>query len=351
MKTKKFLILAILFTFLGLESQNKEKNIEVLTVAFYNVENLFDTINDTTIRDEASPIMEMNENVRFSVYEKKLNNISAVIADIGRDLTKRPPVIVGLCEVENRKVVEDLVKTEILKNYNYGIIHFDSPDERGIDVSLIYQQLFFTPKNLKSYSLKLYDSDGDRDFTRDQLLVNGDLLGEEINFLVHHWPSRSGGQKTSEPKRIEAAKLNKKIIDSLINLNYNSKIINMGDFNDDPVNKSISQILDVKQKIMSSNFSNYLYNAMFPFFKNGIGTSAYRNNWNVLDQIHVSSSLLNKENKGWLFWKANIFNKPFLINKEGRYKGYPFRSFAGGKFLGGYSDHFPVYLYLFRELN
>ena len=130
MKTKKFLILAILFTFLGLESQNKEKNIEVLTVAFYNVENLFDTINDTTIRDEASPIMEMNENVRSSVYEKKLKNISAVIADIGRDLTKRPPVIVGLCEVENRKVVEDLVKTEILKNYNYGIIHFDSPDER-----------------------------------------------------------------------------------------------------------------------------------------------------------------------------------------------------------------------------
>ena len=351
MKTKKFLILAILFTFLGLESQNKEKNIEVLTVAFYNVENLFDTINDTTIRDEASPIMEMNENVRSSVYEKKLNNISAVIADIGRDLTKRPPVIVGLCEVENRKVVEDLVKTEILKNYNYGIIHFDSPDERGIDVSLIYQQLFFTPKNLKSYSLKLYDSDGDRDFTRDQLLVNGDLLGEEINFLVHHWPSRSGGQKTSEPKRIEAAKLNKKIIDSLINLDYNSKIINMGDFNDDPVNRSISQILDVKQKIMSSNFSNYMYNTMSPFFKNGIGTSAYRNNWNVLDQIHVSSSLLNKENKGWLFWKANIFNKPFLINKEGRYKGYPFRSFAGGKFLGGYSDHFPVYLYLFRELN
>ena len=198
---------------------------------------------------------------------KKLKNISAVIADIGRDLTKRPPVIVGLCEVENRKVVEDLVKTEILKNYNYGIIHFDSPDERGIDVSLIYQQLFFTPKNLKSYSLKLYDSDGDRDYTRDQLLVNGDLLGEEINFLVHHWPSRSGGQKTSEPKRIEAAKLNKKIIDSLINLNYNSKIINMGDFNDDPVNKSISQILDVKQKIMSSNFSNYLYNAMSPFLK------------------------------------------------------------------------------------
>ena len=194
-----------------------------------------------------------------------------------------------MCEVENRKVVEDLVKTEILKNYNYGIIHFDSPDERGIDVSLIYQQLFFTPKNLKSYSLKLYDSDGDRDFTRDQLLVNGDLLGEEINFLVHHWPSRSGGQKTSEPKRIEAAKLNKKIIDSLINLNYNSKIINMGDFNDDPVNKSISQILDVKQKIMSSNFSNYLYNAMYPFFKNGIGTSAYRNNWNVLDLslIHI----------------------------------------------------------------
>ena len=219
MKTKKFLILAILFTSLGLESQNKDKNIEVLTVAFYNVENLFDTINDTTVRDEASPIMEMNENVRSSVYEKKLKNISAVIADIGRDLTKRPPVIVGLCEVENRKVVEDLVKTEILKNYNYGIIHFDSPDERGIDVSLIYQQLFFTPKNLKSYSLKLYDSDGDRDYTRDQLLVNGDLLGEEINFLVHHWPSRSGGQKTSEPKRIEAAKLNKKIIDlSLIHI-------------------------------------------------------------------------------------------------------------------------------------
>ncbi len=326
------------------------KNYEVLTVAFYNVENLFDTLNDPNTKDDART-PEGRDRWTEDIYALKVKNTAKVLAEIGRETTNQPPAVIGLCEVENRQVIVDVLNDPLLKPYNYGIVHIDSPDERGIDVALIYQKKHFLPISFKNHALRLFDKDGTRDYTRDQLLVYGILEKEPVYVLVHHWPSRSGGQKRSEPNRIDAAALNKKLVDSVLQQNPKAKIINMGDFNDEPTNTSVADVLQTTDKKRKALKNKLLYTPMMAFYKQGIGTYCYRGNWNVLDQIHVSGGLLKDKKNGWKFWKAGIYNKPYLINKEGRYKGYPFRSFAGGRFLGGYSDHFAVYAYLIREVR
>ena len=327
-------------------AQSQKYTVE--TIAFYNVENLFDHFDDPKTRDD-DRTPEGRDRWTEEIFEMKLANTAKVIADIGSETTGSPPAIIGLSEVENRYVIERLVDSPALKKYNYGIAHFESPDERGIDVCVLYRKSKFTLLRAKKHFLSLYDSDGDRDFTRDQLVVSGLLDNELIYVIVHHWPSRSGGQASSEPKRIAAGELNRKTVDSIRAINPKAKIINMGDFNDDPNNKSVQEALgavgDREDVIESTTF----YNPMMLFYKKGIGTSCYRDKWNVLDQVHVSPSLLKKSESDWYFWKAGIFNPPYLINKKGRYKGYPFRSFAGGKFTGGYSDHFPVYALLLKK--
>lgn len=330
--------------------QQTNKNYEVVTVAFYNVENLFDTLNDPNTRDD-DRTPEGRDRWTEDIYKIKVKNTAKVLAELGRETTNQPPAVIGLCEVENQQVIVDVLNDPELKPYNYGIVHVDSPDERGIDVALIYQKKYFLPIAFKNHALRLYDNDGTRDYTRDQLLVYGMLAKEPVYFIVHHWPSRSGGQKRSEPNRIDAAKLNKKLVDSVLQQNPKAKIVNMGDFNDDPVNISLAEVLQATDKKRQVFKNKVLYNPMMSFYKQGIGTACYRDNWNVLDQIHVSGGLLKAEKSGWQFWKAGIHNKPYLINKEGRYKGYPFRSYAGGRFLGGYSDHFAVYAYLIREVQ
>lgn len=330
--------------------QQKGKNYEVVTVAFYNVENLFDTLDDPkTLDDDRTP--EGRDRWSMEMYEKKVGNIATVLADIGREQTQRPPAIIGLCEVENRHVVEDVVHNEHLKPYTYGVVHFDSPDERGIDVAFLYQKEAFLPISFKNHVLRIFDEKGARDYTRDQLLVYGLLYKEPIYFVIHHWPSRSGGQQRSEPFRLKAAALNKKLVDSVLQLSPRAKIINMGDFNDDPIDKSVYTVLGATNKKRNAFKKRTLYNPMISFYKQGVGTYCYRDNWNVLDQIHVSGELLKPKKSEWGFWKVGIYNKPYLINSEGKYKGYPYRSFAGGQFLNGYSDHFPVYAYLIREVD
>jgi hypothetical protein len=330
-------------------SQEKDTAYEVVSVAFYNLENLFDTLNDPNTRDD-DRTPEGRDRWTLDVYEKKVTNMATVLAQIGADTTHQPTVVIGLCEVENRQVVEDLILSPMLKPFDYGIVHYDSPDERGIDVALIYQKKHFLPLAFKSHALRLYDEDGERDFTRDQLLVYGLLEKEPIYFMVHHWPSRSGGQKRSEPNRIDAAALNKRVVDSILQQQPGAKIINMGDFNDDPTNKSIAGVLMASSKRDGAIKKQRLYNPMTAFYKRGIGTSCHRDTWHVLDQIHLSPGLLSANKSEWQFWKVGIYNKSFLITKTGRYKGYPFRSFASGHFTGGYSDHFPVYAYLIRGL-
>ena len=345
-------ILGILIVVISINSIAQEKrNFKIHTIAFYNVENLFDTINDVNKNDEASPIMEIKFN-RSEIYNKKVSNMAGVIADIGADLVKKSPSIVGLCEVENRSVIEDLLKDKNLKDKNYEIIHYDSPDERGIDVAMIYNEDVFKITSTKSHELIIYDNKSSkRNYTRDQLVVSGLLENELIHLIVNHWPSRSGGEERSRAGRMAAAELNKKIIDSLQGKYKDAKIITMGDFNDDPHDDSIKKILNAKKHIKDVE-ENGIYNPMETILSDqGIGTNAYRDVWQLFDQILVSKPFLDKNYDNYQFYKAGVFNKSYLINKSGRYKGYPFRSFSWGSFTGGYSDHLPPYIYLIKEIK
>jgi len=346
-KSHWFLILFLLFL-LRIEAQ-KTRVFKVHTIAFYNVENLFDSINDPLKFDEASPIMSLKYN-RCAVYTKKIKNMAKVMADIGAKLSKNAPVIIGLAEIENRQVLEDLANDSSLVKKDYGIIHFDSPDLRGIDVGLLYQKTFFVPTFISNHVLNIYDSSRKRTYTRDQLLVSGKLEGELIHIIVNHWPSRRGGEAMSRPKRIAAAQLNKRIIDSLQAINPYAKIFSMGDLNDNPTNASLKEILRAKKDKDDVELKG-IYNPMEAFFKKGLGTNAYRDSWSLFDQILITKPLLENDYASFRFYKAGIFNPPYLTNKKGRFKGYPFRSFANNQFTNGYSDHFPVYIHIIKEVK
>src|SRR5690554_6196763 len=225
----------------------KEKQYKINTIAFYNVENLFDYEDDPlTFDEEFTP--EGRNNWTKEIYEDKLSKLARVISDIGVDVTGTAPAIIGVAEIENRRVLEDLVNEDLLVSQDYGIVHVDSPDRRGIDVALLYKKKLFTPTNYKAHELILYDSQDQtkRIYTRDQLLVSGMLDGEMVHLIVNHWPSRSGGEERSRPNRLKAAELNKKIMDSLFSEDPYAKIITMGDFNDDPTSPSVKQVLQTK---------------------------------------------------------------------------------------------------------
>ncbi|MDX1603428.1 MAG: endonuclease/exonuclease/phosphatase family protein [Salinimicrobium sediminis] len=331
-------------------SCQEKREYEVVSIAFYNLENLFDTYDDPNIfDDDRTPAGK--DKWTEELYRKKLENMAFAIHEIGREQTNAPPALLGVSEVENRKVLEDLIETPLLAPYNYGIIHFDSPDERGIDVGLLYQKAFFIPLHWSSHELVLYEpkTPSKRDFTRDQLIVTGLLKGEEIHVMVNHWPSRSGGEKLSSHKRENAARLTRRISDSLFRINPYSRIIVMGDFNDDPISKSLSKVLGAKSKRDDLGLDEF-YNPYHSIYRSGAGSSAYRDTWNLFDQILVSKTLTQKNPEKFSFFRAYIFDDPFLITREGQYKGYPFRSFGSTGFTGGYSDHFPVYILLIKEL-
>lgn len=336
-----------LLTFFAYSQQ--EKQYKIRTIAFYNVENLFDTKNDTlTFDDDRTP--NGKDNWTIARYQKKIADISKVLSEIGSNYTKTSPDIIGLCEVENQRVIEDLVSHPNLRDKNYGIVHFDSPDERGIDVALIYKKAVFLPIDFVSHRLLLLNEDEKRDYTRDQLIVSGLLDDEQIYVLVNHWPSRSGGEARSRPNRLTAAKLNKHIIDSILRLDVSAKIISLGDYNDDPSNASLKKILKTKGKIRELKKGD-LFNPMEKLYKKGIGSLAYRDKWNLFDQIFFTENLVALKDTNYRFWKAGIFIPSYLVSKKGRYKGYPFRTYAGGSYSGGYSDHFPVYIYLIKKEN
>ena len=193
----------------------------------------------------------------------------------------------------------------------------------------------------------IFKGDSSRIFTRDVLHVSGEFDGEELHILVNHWPSRRGGEEASRPNRIAAARVNRVIADSIIALNPAAKILIMGDLNDDPTNVSVRGTLRAKSRKKSTKESDF-YNPMSDLYRRGVGSNAYRDNWSLFDQIIISHGLLNADN-GYAFHKANVFNRRFLLQKKGKYKDYPFRTFSGNSYIGGYSDHFPVYVYLIKE--
>jgi hypothetical protein len=295
--------------------------------------------------------MEMKAN-RSEVYKQKVKNMARVIANIGFDMANNAPAVIGVCEIENRKVLEDLVNDPLLLGKDYGIIHFDGPDRRSIDVALLYQKALFKPMDSSSHELLIYDDvTRNRVFTRDQLLVSGKLEGDLIHILVNHWPSRSGGEARSRSKRVGAAKLNKRLIDSLQSIDPYAKIFTMGDLNDDPTNESVKKVLKAKKDKKKVPLKG-IYNPFESMFSDkGYGTTAYRDAWSLFDQIMMTQPLLEDDYSSFRFWKAGIYNKAYLTNKRGRYEGYPFRSFADGGFTNGFSDHFPVYVYLIKEVD
>ena len=342
-------LICISLTFNTFSQEKETKRFKIRTLAFYNLENLFDTINDPTKNDEASPMMEMTTG-RQDAYNRKVHNMARVISDIGFDEAKDMPALLGVAEIENREVLVDVVNDPLLVGKDYGIVHYDSPDRRSIDVALIYQKSMFTPITTSSHELKIFDDQSQkRVYTRDQLLVTGKLDGEVIHVIVNHWPSRSGGEARSRSKRVAAAKLNKYIIDSLQVIDPYAKIFTMGDMNDDPTNASMKEALKAKANKEDVEIKG-IYNPYENFFKKGLGTTAYRDAWSLFDQILMTQPLIEKDYSSYRFYKAGIYNKYYLTTKRGQYKGYPFRSWGNGGFTDGFSDHFPVYIYLIKEV-
>ena len=310
-------------------------------VMFYNVENLFDCRHDS-LKNDYEFLPNSMHAWHYGRYKQKLNNISKVVTAVGE---WNPPVLVGFCEVENDSVLTNLVKYSPLKEFGYRYLITHSPDERGIDVALLYQRSSF--RLIDHDSIRIVFPDNPMKHTRDILHVTGQIMnGDSLDVFVCHFPSRTGGEKESEPNRMFAASLLKHYTDSLFTVRTHPNIIIMGDFNDYPSNKSISEVLNAKAPSASPE-DKKLYNLMAERAKDKtFGTYKYQGEWNILDQFIVSGFLLN--NKSGLCTSAKnagISNLPFLLEKDEKYSGVkPLRTYYGMKYQGGYSDHLPVFL-------
>lgn len=340
MKLVKYLFLMSLLiaSIMLLNLDMKKEDPKAITLAFYNVENLFDTINDPDSNDDEylpqSKLAWTKER-----YVHKINNLAKVIDRLG---DSDGPEIIGLSEVENRQVLKDLIHSEFLKKKGYGIIQFESPDRRGIDVALLYKKNRFKPYATISKSIEL---PGNKSFrTRAILLVSGTIGKDTIHFLVNHWPSRLGGKEKSEAKRMLAASTAKALSDSLFALSKNFAVVIMGDFNDEPFNKSIRKILGVKDKADLCALNDY-YNPFYRIREEGAGTYKYKGAWELFDQIFISGKLLKKNTLQYEIDSEDIYDPIWMYYKEDMNHG-PFRTYVGTRYYGGYSDHFPVYVQL-----
>ncbi len=325
----------------------QEKKYNVAVVAFYNLENLFDTINDPDKNDEDfTPTGAYGYTPQ--VYKDKLGKLERVLSELGTESSPDGFAFCGVAEVENRKVLEDLVAQPLLKERHLKIVHYSSPDERGIDVGLLYNPKYFKVKHSESLFVKLESNSSKPYYTRDVLWVSGDFLGEMVHVFVNHWPSRRGGEEASAPARAAAAAVSKHIIDSLMAIDPNTKVVLMGDLNDDPVSPSVTQVIGAVGKAKEVNAGG-MFNPWVDFYKKGIGTLAYNDSWNIFDQIIISSGWLSNTQPGFFYKDAHIFNKQYMVTKTGKYKGYPMRTFDGNIYIGGYSDHFPTYCVMLKE--
>jgi hypothetical protein len=321
----------------------------VYGVAFYNLENLFDTINANGDYDlEFSPRGSHQWDSRK--YWSKINNMAYAISQMVSTTTPQGPAVIGVSEIENRSVLEDLVKADPIRKWALQIVHHDSPDRRGVDVGLLYNPRFFKVLNVTNHTLKIPGNENFR--TRDQMCVTGMLGNSKISFIVNHWPSRLGGEEQSSYLREAAAALSKHIADSLWADDPNQGVVIMGDLNDDPQNKSCSKVL-AASKVQDGVQAHGFYNPWWSLLDKGIGTLAYKGQWNLFDQIIVSGTLLkaNAAAGGLKYFKAQVHNHDFLKDKEGARQGYPLRTFASGVWLNGYSDHFPTEIFLTQEVK
>jgi hypothetical protein len=310
---------------------------------FYNVENLFDVEDDSLTTDEEfTP--EGAKAWTLHRYYEKIDRIARTLTAVGG---WHAPALVGLCEIENREVLFDLTTHRLLETSDLDIIHKDSPDDRGIDVALLYRPDKFSP--VASVWIPV-DFDEDPDMhTRDILYVKGILFNDDtLHIFINHWPSRWGGVETTLPKRVKVAATLRKYTDSLFMLPGNPNIIIAGDLNDNPVDSSVCKVLGALEVV--NHDKGNLYNLMFPAYLNQHeGSLKYKADWEVYDQIIVSSSLLNDHGLRVKHGQAHILSAPFLLEDDKRYLGKkPYRTYAGPSYLNGFSDHLPVYIDLIK---
>jgi hypothetical protein len=315
----------MIYFFITYSFQNQLFAMQV--VAFYNCENFYDTTHQISVNDQEF-LPNSAKGYSASRYTQKTAQLGKVIFGLGQLGNKEGVALLGVAEIENQYVLEKVTQSNAIRKYQYKYIHFNSKDPRGIDVALIYQPSLFTPYQYKSYSLK--DANHFQNYaTRDILLVKGQLQQQWVYILVNHWPSRRGGSSLAKKNRIWAATTCKRIMDSIHLVDPNAYWIVMGDFNDNPTNKSLKTL--------------GLYNPFLPLFKQGQGTLAFRDSWNLFDQVLLSPNW--KANKTSIkYYQSIIYKTPDMIETQGKYAGYPKRTWNGDQFRGGYSDHFPVAL-------
>lgn len=344
-RTLLFVVVFLTVTLFATAAKPAGKKMQAAGIAFYNLENLFDTIpNNPENRDlEFTPDGKNQWDGRK--YWSKIHNMAQAISHFTTRTTPNGPAIIGVSEIENRSVLEDLVADPQISKWNLQIVHHDSPDARGVDVGLLYNPKYFKVENVTNHRLTAIPRR-----TRDQMCVVGSLMGQRIAVIVNHWPSRLGGQEQSSPNREAAAELCKTIADSLWRTDPDMGVIIMGDLNDDPQDKSCAKVLGAKRDIKDADDHGF-YNPWWEMLDKGIGTLAYKSQWNLFDQIIVSGNIANGADTKWHYYKAMVHNFDFLKDTQGSRQGYPLRTFSAGSFLNGYSDHFPTEILLVRAVE
>lgn len=340
----------LLSLFISSTGWAQQKQYKIVVAGFYNLENFYDTINQPNVDDEDfTP--DGNYHYTGKIFWDKVDHLAEVLSQIGTDVSPDGLAFFGTAEIENRTVLETLANHPKLKSRNYQVVHYDGPDLRGVDCAFMYNPKYF--KVLESRSLRVNLKEVVKDWrpTRDVLYVKGILNNTDtIHIFVNHWPSRRGGEEATAPLRKFAAGVSKHIIDSLMAINPNTKVLDMGDLNDNPTDPSMVKVLgcvDKKEKCQPGG----LFNPWVDYYKKGIGTLAFNDSWGIFDQIVLSSGWLNQNQSGYFYQKAHIFSRDFMIQKTGKYKGYPKRTWDFNIYNAGYSDHFPTYLTLLKEVK
>ncbi|PQV59770.1 hypothetical protein CLV53_11483 [Sediminibacterium magnilacihabitans] len=318
----------------------------VYIAGFYNLENLYDTVDNPIVNDdEFTPSGDKRYNGK--IYTDKLTRLATVIREIGTDYSPDGVALLGVAEIENDTVLQDLVNHSLLKQRQYRFIHYDSRDSRGVDVALLYQPKYFKPQESIPLQVTLPGKSKDAVFTRDILYVRGLLDGETVHIYVNHWPSRRGGEARSSPAREATAATCRAHFALIRQADPAARILVMGDLNDNPDNKSVVDVLKARgdpRKLAPDE----LYNPWLALYRKGIGTLAHRDSWGLFDQILLTPSWLRRK-EGLFFYRQHIHIKPYMMQKSGRYKGYPLRTWEGNSYQAGYSDHFPVFIVLLKN--
>lgn len=365
-----FLTLATLTSFTARTAGADEKKYNLYGVAFYNLENLFDTLHDAGKNDyEYLPGGTMKWGKMK--YEAKLANMSKVLSLLCTDKLPMGAAVIGLSEIENELVLQDLLKQPALSGRGYRYVNYPGADRRGIECAFLYNPRLFTPEHtmLVPYyygpsgkvddplvgfytdpqgQVQAYpDLKGDTTYiTRGFLVMQGRLAGEHVCFIVNHWPSRGAGDEVRRRAGFQVRQL----CDALFKQSPGMKIIVMGDMNDDPGNKSMTKELGCKSSPKDVKSPADFYNPWYKtLYSTGQGTLLYDGKWNLFDQIVLSGGFIGRDYSTLRFYSHSIFIRDWLFQQEGRYKGSPLRTHAGGVWLNGYSDHLPTQVYLIKE--